>query len=234
MYVGSVDESLLNFVQINGVYLQQDYLNDGRHVFRHEKFDIYLIYVVDNDTGNDEEPGSVSNAFWVIGPYTGGSNMGMRVSSVARRPELITEQWEVGAEDGSWTPVKRFKAVCVKHTFVACSSGRIVIGGLNRRSSRYRSLMGSYELTNVTYQLRPVYRHNLRDSTFLYYMNGMWLLNSEVGGRSGYMFVVDNAFRPEFIVHTWIVPFQFQFTEVPGVRVVCEGRHVFSDYDYTN
>ena len=50
MFVGSVDESLLDLVQANGVYLQQDYLNDGRHVFRHEQYDFFLIYVVVNDT----------------------------------------------------------------------------------------------------------------------------------------------------------------------------------------
>ena len=170
----------------------------------------------------------------MIGPYTSGSNLGMRVSSFAQRPELITERWEAGTGEGSWTPVKRFKVVCVKHTFITCNSGSIVIGGLNRMASRFRSLMGSYELMDVTYQLRPVYRHTMRDSTFLYFLNGMWLIGFEVGVISSYMFVVDNAFRPEYIVHSWIGPFQFQFTEFPGVRVVCEGRHAVSDCDYTN
>ena len=216
MFVGSVNESLLELVEVNGIYLKQDYTHDERPVFRHERYDVYMYYFV---VSNNEEP----KGFWVIGPDTSGTDLHLRVSSDAELPELITGQWEVKRLESPWAPLKWFKAACVKKTFVACSSGRIVIGGLNPRNKRYLSRVGTFELTETTYQLRPVYRHAERDDTYLYFYNGMWLIGSEVGQRSGYMFVVDNAFRPEFIIHSWVVPFVRHFTIDSGVRVVCEG-----------
>ncbi|KAK2183344.1 hypothetical protein NP493_315g04053 [Ridgeia piscesae] len=217
MFVGSVNESLLELVEVNGIYLKQDYSHDERPVFRHEQYDIYMYYFV---VSNNEEP----KGFWVIGPDTSGTDLHLRVSSDAELPELITGQWEVKPVESSWAPLKWFKAACIKETFVACSSGRIVIGGLNPRNKKYLNRLGSYELTETTYQLRPVYRHTERDDTYLYFYNGMWLIGSEVGQGAGYMFVVDNAFRPEFIIHSWVVPFVRQFTIDSGVRVVCEGQ----------
>ena len=199
--------------------MKQDYLKDERPVFRHEQDDSYLYYVIADINGAADVP----NGFWVIGPDTSGTGLSMRVSSDAELPELVTEQWQVRRGESPWTPVKRFKAVCVKKTFVACSSGRIVIGGLNARNRRYLNQMGSYELTKTTYQLRPVYRHVESENTFMYFYQGMWMIGTEVGQGSGYMFVVDNAFRPEFIVHSWVVPFGGQFTIDNGIRVVCEG-----------
>jgi len=195
VFVGNVNESFPQYVHLNGIYtIQPSSPFDGRPTYKHETRGLFLYYLT---------PTQHSPERWVVGPEVGSTDVVL--SSLG--PDVASRKWNIWLrESHMWTSAKIFKSVCVGREFVTCTSGRLELRG-DFNASRHKKQvkrLGVYHITSKTNEMRPIYVNN-RSDEFIYYRSGMWIVGPDVTKTSGGMFVLDGAWRPEYIVNDWIV-----------------------------
>ena len=165
LYFGNVNETMPDHIHRNGVYVQQPPSYRGYPVYKHELRDEYLYYI----------HGNLFGGYWAIGPQVGGTDAGISVQTRARRPQDAQEEWHVwNRRRASWEPLLHtVDIICVEDNFMTCSSGEVHISGLSGKDEIQAMRMGDYRVTNITYQLRPVYRqlHGVTEE-YLFYQSG--------------------------------------------------------------
>lgn len=208
-----MNETYPDLVPYNGIYLPVSLDDRGRQVYKHEFRDAYLYYI-----GGNLLPG-----FWAVGDHVGGTEALFSVQTNEAFPVHAPREWEFwDSQDGHWVHDSRLRAVCVPPDFVTCTTGRVRLGRLSPWNSHQESRMGEYVLTNQTYSMRPVYQH-ADNEEFLYYFSGLWMVGPNVGTVAGAMFVLDFAWRPEYIVEEWVVFNGRQFVRDQQLRATCAG-----------
>lgn len=65
-------------------------------------------------------------------------------------------------------------------------------------------------------------RHYIRDD-YLFFVDKWWFIGSQVGNKTGVLFVRDGAWRPEHVLSTWVVFSGSHFEGDTGLRVRCQG-----------
>lgn len=136
----------------------------------------------------------------------------------------MTSRWHVwSTRSHSWSPLPRLRATCVGPDFVTCTSGLLSVSGLTSRHRRWHGMRtGTYRITSLTSDLRPVYKHHIRND-YLFFVDQWWFIGTEVGSTSGVMFVRDGAWRPEHVLATWEVFSGSHLESDSGLRVRCQG-----------
>jgi len=71
-----------------------------------------------------------------------------------------TPRWYIwNTKTHAWALARRLRATCVPPDFVTCTSGLLSVSGLSERHQRWhKKRMGTYRITTMTSQLRPVYK----------------------------------------------------------------------------
>jgi len=170
IYIGNVDMDNAELVIFNGIYVQQQSVvvpqTSARNsrlnlpVYKHESRDQFL-HAVFVDT----------ELHWRIGVRSGHNNFVDYLDAQSAddddttSPDM-TSRWHFwSAYNHSWSPARRLRATCVGSDFVTCTSGLLTVSGLTPRHQRWhRMRMGTYSVTPLTNQLRPVYKLVLEQS----------------------------------------------------------------------
>ena len=165
VYVGNVNLTSAELIVFNGIYVQQQPDDDsGRRlppIYKHELREqfLHVVFV-------DDQP------YWRVGVRRVGGRASAAASDFvdylsARSTQVdnvtspeMTSRWHVwSARAHSWSLAPRLRATCVEPDFVTCTSGLLRLSGLSARHQRWhRMRMGTYRLTELTNELRPVYK----------------------------------------------------------------------------
>ncbi|KAK2161178.1 hypothetical protein LSH36_120g06029 [Paralvinella palmiformis] len=218
IFVGSVNETYPNQIDKNGIYLEISRRLDGLPVYKHESRDYYLYHV----------SGNIISPHWLVGSDPGSLTATLSLQTAAPSVEMANELWSVWSSSRrAWEEEKHLKAVCIDKKFVTCKTGKIRLRGLSPWNHHQLNRTGYYYLTNKTNEMRPVYRSEHRND-YLFYVDGLWMVGPEVGRVSAGIFVLDYAWRPEYITESWIVFNGKQFLREPKMRITCAGNDVSS------
>ena len=161
IYVGNVDMSNAEMIVFNGIYVQQSSVpaqDSGPELplYKHESREqfIHVVFV-------DGLP------HWRVGIRSvGGQNdfvdylsaPSVNVDDVTS-PDMTSDWYVWNKHSHSWSLAERLSATCVEPDFVTCTSGLLNVSGLSRRHQSWHKMrMGTYRVTSLTSQLRPVYK----------------------------------------------------------------------------
>jgi len=160
VYIGTVDMSNADLIVFNGIYVQQsDVLAPDASttdtgptpIYKHESREqfLHLVYV-------DGLPR------WRIGVRSVGGQTDFvdYLSESSVDVDDPTSSWYAwNALSHSWSRPIPLHATCADSDFVTCTSGLLSVSGLSRRHLRWHGRrMGTYRITSLTNQLRPVYK----------------------------------------------------------------------------
>lgn len=157
IYVGNVDMSNAEMIVFNGIYVQQQdvsapempiYKHESREQFLHSVFVDGLLHwrIGVRGVGGQTNFVDYLSAFSIdIDNFTS--------------PDM-TSRWHIwNTGNHSWSLARQLSATCVEPDFVTCTSGLLSVSGLSERHQRWHKMrMGTYKITSLTEQLRPVYK----------------------------------------------------------------------------
>lgn len=217
IFIGSVNETYPDQIDKNGIYVQMSEHLDGFPIYKHESRDYYLYHV----SGN-----ILSSPYWLIGSNPGSLTATLSLQTSTASVHLAPEQWRIwSGAHRVWESDKHLKAICVDESFITCKTGKVRLHGLSPWNHHQLNRTGYYYLTNRTHDMRPVYRSEHRKD-YLFYVDGLWMVGPEVGRVSAGMFVLDYAWRPEYITETWIVFNGKQFLRESKLKITCAGNNI--------
>jgi len=160
IYVGNVNMSNAELIVFNGIYIQQQTVpvpdNDSDlevPLYKHESREQFLHLVLVDGLPH-----------WRIGIRRVGSQRDfvdyLSAPSGYLTSPVMTPRWYVwNTRSHSWSLARRLSATCVEPDFVTCTSGLLTVSGLSRRHRRRHKIrMGTYRITALTNDLRPVYK----------------------------------------------------------------------------
>lgn len=212
IFIGNVNESTPELFSYNGVYVSQpSSAINGKPVYKHESREHFIYFVPSSQ---------YAMAQWVAGHVPGGKRFFL--STVTS--DVTSQRWRLWLNDRqTWSDANVIRSVCVTSTFASCTSGELVVTTRNDRYKKTRGV-GIYSITSDVQELRPVYKH-VQSNDFLFYRSGMWTVGPNVSRASGIMFVIDNAWRPEFIVQDWVMYKGAYMTQDKYIRVICKREY---------
>ena len=166
IYVGNVNMSNAELIVFNGIYVQQQNVVVPRNgtkdsglvvpVYKHESREqfLHLVFVDDHPhwrIGIRRVGGQTSFVDYLSAPSVDADD--------PMTPDMTSHWYVRSRRSPSWSLARRLRAKCVEPDFVTCTTGLLSVSGLSRRHRRWHSMrMGTYRITSLTNQLRPVYK----------------------------------------------------------------------------
>jgi len=165
IYIGNVDINNAEMITFNGIYVQQSSEAAGGRqvppVYKHESREqfIHVVYVDGLPHWRVGVPTTVGGRTDDFVDHLSAPSLAAADDSVTSSPDMTSHWYVWSARSHSWSPAERVSATCVAPDFVTCTSGLLRVSGLSRRhQSRHRRRMGTYRVTSMISQLRPVYK----------------------------------------------------------------------------
>ncbi|ELT99640.1 hypothetical protein CAPTEDRAFT_227712 [Capitella teleta] len=213
VYFTPLNDTVAAHIHRGGIYIRQQSDFKGFPVYKHERLNEYLYYL----------RGNLFGGYWAIGDRIGGADASLSVQTTARRPEDAQESWHAwDTRTSSWVDIGAGRMSCVRDDFMTCSSGEIQISGLDESDESQLHRMGTYQVTNQTNSLRPVYSMVENAEEYFFYQDGIWIIGPTVGTISGGLFTRDEAWKPEHIIAPWVLFTGRYFKQVPQIAIKCK------------